>query len=92
MIKKLKRLIINIICFFIPVKSWKIIFREKFLHNVFTSIKPTIKTHYGNIYTPLYNIACPPMGIPPEIYNSDGQRLNVFFYKRSSFCPRSIFE
>lgn len=87
--KKIKKILINILCVFIPVRAWRNKFREKFLHNVTnlqTISKISQKASYGIIHTPLYNLCCSPDGMPPEIYNKDGDKMEVFFIRDYHFA------
>ena len=76
---KAKKLLINLLCMFIPSKPLRKKLRNKL--NGTDIIKTLNHKHYGKIYLPLYNLEYAQSAEEPEIYNEDGERMRTFFIR-----------
>ena len=83
---KIKKLLINLLCMFIPSKPLRKKVRNKL--NGTDIIKTLNHKHYGKIYLPLYNLEYAQSEEEPEIYNEDGERMRTFFI-RDLQCAQS---
>ena len=70
---KLKRLCVKLAASAIPCSTWRRDFRNYFLK----SSHPI----YGRIYPPIYEMSARINGLPPELYNRNGERMEVFFIR-----------
>ena len=72
--KKIKRALVKVVANLIPVKKWRVAFRNYFLKN------PNIHDYYGRIYSPYY-YPYPFVDGTPEIYNKKGERMEMYFIR-----------
>lgn len=82
-----KKLIVKLVCLFIPSSRARKDFRHKFLLE--EHVTPTTKSkYYGKIYMPYYP-NCEFTKDLPNIYNKDGRPMELFFIrdKIGAHCP-----
>lgn len=82
--------IIKFLSCFIPIKSLRRKFRDKFIKNNNSNNISVNSQYYGKIYVPYY----PDVKFSddkPDIYNKDGKKMDIFFIrdKIGSHCPYS---
>jgi len=81
--KKIKKFIVNIFLGLIPSKKLRKELRSKMIPRQ----DEFVAEHkiYGNIYLPIYNLACDIDSIEPEIYNKNGDKMRTFFIRDFHF-------
>lgn len=77
--QKIRKILINLLCLFIPNKKLRKNIRNKFLGR--DIIKTLQNDNVGKIYLPLYNLDCSISSDEPEIYNRNGEKLRTFFIR-----------
>ena len=77
--------IVKLLSCLIPIKSWRKKFRAKFAEQKHLELPSVNSQYYGKIYMPYY----PEVKFKndrPEIYNKEGQKMDVFFIRDQAGC------